>query len=698
VQQNIGEAHFRLGNNDQARIAYAESRQGFESAKDIGSAGRVLQGAAVNELVVGRFPAAEQAYNESITLCTSAKDPECIARAQVGLAFALAAQKRFDDAITWYGRSLISFNDLKMEDAGARARIGLAEAYYGKEQYEKAVEEAVSARRTGVALESDDVLWRALVSQARAERKLAKPVEALGTARAALLAVQRMAKAALDRPDQAVPRDTTIAFAIVALLQAEAGDAAGAFLTSEQMRAHALRSWLAPNERDISHGMTDAERDEERKLSMELTSLIVKRDRQKDLPKPDAALIEKLNASITEMTERRTAARQKLFTRLPDLETWRALGQPATVDDLTLLLDSPDKALIEFIVDEHDVVVIVGTGASTEESAMTITAHVVPMERQTLAERIVVALEGKHLTSVDAWRKGSVDLFKILPSDVLDRFALAKKIIVSPDDMLWRVPFEAMPIETHYLADQAIVTYAMSVASVIRVPPAPAPDPKAPIVAVAAPQLPDALVETLKSTAPTWTIRSADASTAEVQRITKQLAQEDAATEPAPIVLSGTDATSARLSSARDVVGPLHIAAPFRVNSGGPLFSPILLDRPFEARELFKMDPIASVAMFSDPAALSKRDGAEAAAIVNWAWRSAGTTSVIFRRWGVEPPSASLRPESDPRTEVIGKFYEELRAGKSAPDALHAARASVRATEEGRAPAAWAGWLIFAGR
>jgi hypothetical protein len=119
------------------------------------------------------------------------------------------------------------------------------------------------------------------------------------------------------------------------------------------------------------------------------------------------------------------------------------------------------------------------------------------------------------------------------------------------------------------------------------------------------------------------------------------------------------------------------------------LFSPILLDQPFEARELFKMDPIAAVAMFSDPASLSKRDGAEAAAIVNWAWRSAGTTSVIFRRWGGHDATAS---------EVIGKFYEELRAGKSAADALHAARASVRATEEGRAPAAWAGWLIFAGK
>jgi tetratricopeptide (TPR) repeat protein len=740
VLQHIGETHFRLGNNDQARAAFEQSRKDFESVKDIGNAGRVLQGGAVNELVMGRFPAAEQAYTDSIALCTSAKDAECIARGQVGLAFALAAQRRFDDAITWYRRSLISFNDLRMEEAAARARIGLAEAFYGKGEFEKALEEAINARRTGVALASDDLLWRALVSQAQAERKLANPMAALGTARAALLAVQRMAATALDRPDQAVPRDTTAAFATVALLQAEAGDAASAYVTAEQMRAHALRAWLAPNERDIARGMTGAERDEERKLAMELMSLLVKRDRQKDLPKPDATIIEKLDASIKEMTAQRTAARLRLFARLPDLRTWRALDQPATADDLTLLLDSPDKVLLEFVVDEHDVVIIVASRGEPGESPPQISTHVVPIERQALADRIVRVLDGKVLATVDAWRKGSAELFHLLPSDVVDRLTAAKSIVVSPDDVLWRVPFEAMPVTAVeagfsrrdlYLADRATVTYTTSVGAAVRVPAAPAVDPKAPVIAVASPQLAEGMLETLKATSPTWMIRRAETANTEVERITR------GASEPGPIVLSGVEATRDRLMAARKSIGPLHIAAPFRVNSAGPLFSPILLAAPesgsrepeagrsqnpeagsrkpeaarslepeagsrepeagksrepeagLEARDLFKMDPLASAVMFSDPAALSKRDAAAAAGIVHWAWRSSGTTSVIFRRWGGEDASA---------TEVIGNFYEELRAGKSAPEALEAARATVRATESGRAPGAWAGWLVFAGR
>lgn len=706
VLQSVGDVHFRLGNTDQARAAFAESRKHYENAKDIGNAGRVLQATALNELVAAQFPAGEKAYTESISLCTAAKDSECIGRAQVGLAFALAAQQKFDDAISWYRRSLITFNDLNMQDAMARARIGLAEALLGKGEHAKAFEEAVAARHTAIALASDDLLWRALVSQARAERKLEKPVESLGTAKAALLAVQRMAGAALDRPGTAVPRDTTAAYATVAILQAEANDAAGALATAEAMRAHSLRIALAANERDIARGMTDEERASERQFATGLTTLIVKRDRQKELPKPEEAAIEKLDAAIADLTGKRNAWREQLFSRLPELKIWRGLAPAATLDDLTLLLDTTGKALLQFIVDQHDTLVIAATGSSGDDpngvTPPQVTAHVVAIERQELAERIGRALDGKALASVILWQKESADLFSILPAEVVDRLAAAKSIIVVPDDVLWRVPFEAMPVETGFLADRASVAYAASIGALTSVPPAQPTDPNAPVVIVAAPELPPQVLEKLKTTAPTWAIRPAEAAMAEVERITS------APGDNPPIVLTGADATEGQLKRA----SALHVGAPFRINSAGPLFSPILLTPPppvieegepaikeeepappvdaeLETRDLFNMDAPGASVMFSDPAALSKRNAAEAAATVHWAWRSAGTTTTIFRRWGGNDAAAN---------EVIAKFYEELRAGKSAAEALSTARASVRATEAGGVPAAWAGWLVFSGK
>ncbi|HEY0872479.1 MAG TPA: tetratricopeptide repeat protein, partial [Vicinamibacterales bacterium] len=338
--QGIGEIHFRLGNTEQARAAFEESRTSYESIKDVGSAGRVWQGTAVNELAAGRFPDAEKAYASSIKLCTAADDGECIARAQVGLAFALAAQQKYGEAIAWYQQSILSFDALKMTDPSARAKIGLAEALAGSKEYIDALNQASLAGKMGVELQSDDLLWRALVSQARAERKLGRPADALATARAAVLAVERMAAEALDRPGQAVPRDTSAAYATLAVLQAEAGDARGAFTTAEAMRTHRLRSDLAANERDIARGMSEAERAEERAFAAELTTLFVRRDREKALPKPDAARIEKLESAVEDAIGRRNAWRAGLFTRLPELEIWRGLAPPATADDLTRLLDA----------------------------------------------------------------------------------------------------------------------------------------------------------------------------------------------------------------------------------------------------------------------------------------------------------------------------------------------------------------------
>ena len=89
---------------------------------------------------------------------------------------------------------------------------------------------------------------------------------------------------------------------MLALLQAEDGDAAAAFESAERMRAHDLRVLLAPGERDISRGMTDREREEERTLAGELVSLHAQLSRERGLPKPDAARIARLDTAIAEAT------------------------------------------------------------------------------------------------------------------------------------------------------------------------------------------------------------------------------------------------------------------------------------------------------------------------------------------------------------------------------------------------------------
>jgi CHAT domain-containing protein len=288
-------------------------------------------------------------------------------------------------------------------------------------------------------------------------------------------------------------------------------------------------------------------------------------------------------------------------------------------------------------------------------------------------------------------------------------------VIVSPDGVLGRVPFEAMPVGDRFLADRVHVSYATSLASLAQ-PRASTPAEGAPALIVHSPALAEAVVEELKTTAPSWTLRSPEAAAAEAAKIAPEGA------EPTPVVLSGASATFSSVVSgfsrnpvpsgfSRNPVASglsrntpfsaLHLAAPFRVNSASPLFSPLLLAAPLieeeeepspdvrtelTVRDVFTLAALAPAVMISDPAALARRDAASTLAPIDWAWRSAGASTLILRRWdGNDETAASL----------IGRYYEEMRKGKSSADAFETARAAVRASRTGRAPAAWAGWLLL---
>jgi CHAT domain-containing protein len=81
------------------------------------------------------------------------------------------------------------------------------------------------------------------------------------------------------------------------------------------------------------------------------------------------------------------------------------------------------------------------------------------------------------------------------------------------------------------------------------------------------------------------------------------------------------------------------------------------------------------------------RDSAAALPPLHWAWNAAGAPALLVRRWGgVEDRSAAL----------LQRFYEQLRNGTAPSAALQAARASIRAEDGGRAPGAWAGWILVA--
>jgi CHAT domain-containing protein len=695
--QSIGEIHLRLGNLDIARPLFDQSRAHFESTKDLPNVGRVWQAAALTDLIASRFLAAEQGYGKSAAACGAAADAECVARAAVGLAFAQASQAHFTEAIATYRKAIDAFTALRMPEDAARAEVGLSQALLGSMDPAGALEAAGRARQQGLAIGEDDVVWRAAVAEARALRRSGQTTRAMSAARDGVAAVARLTQLAADRPNEFVAADTVAAYAVLAILQAETADAAGAFATVEQRRTHGLRVALARNERDITRGMTSAEREEERASAGELVSLRLRLDHERRLPKSDPARVARLEQDAAAATAARKTQQQRLFERLPDLRAWRGLVVPVGADEALKALGPDGTIAVEFVIDDDALLAVLAE--RTGENAAFL-AKVTSISRQVLAERIARAVDPAALRSVDAWREAAAELVTAIPPEVFDRLASAPRAIVVPDDVLWRVPFEALPVKAGELADRTTVVYAGSLTSLRRAPEAAASSGSVPLLVVGSPELPAATRERVKATAPGWTLRPTDSADAEVRAVSVPFM------EPPASILSGAAATEAAVRAQAPAASALHFAAPFRMNGASPLFSPILLaveparppdagmqaahvaenDGLLETREIMNLDLRAAVAVFSDGAATSMRDAAAAADPVRWAWRAAGVPSIVMSRWAGDEGAGSA---------LLAEFYKRFVAGEKPDAALQGARSALRGREDTRAPYYWAGWMVI---
>ena len=688
--KSMGDIQFRLGNLDLARLRLDLARTHFEALRDMPNVGRVWHAIGLTDLVATRFAQAEQDYRSSIAACSTGGEPfqdgDCAARGFVGVGFAQAAQQHYEDAVSSYRRGMASFLARKQPEDAARAEIGLSQALYGSKDYPAALAAATHAAGEAVGLKKDDVLWRALVVQARANRRLGNAERAMEAARDAVAAVRRLMAGFEELPAEPVPADTAGAFAVLATLQAESGDADGAFATVEQRRAHALRIALASTERDIHPGMTEAERDEERRLTVAVVSIAAQIRNEVQLPRPDGVRIARLGERLAAAKAARTEVRQKIFGRLPALALWRGLGASASAAEALAAFAEPPPLIVEFVVSEDDLLAVVIEPAA--EGTLKTRAYLSHVESHTVAQRVTHALDPATLRSADAWRDAAAEVVKLVPAAAWTAMGNAPRVLIVPDDVLWHVPFEALPFEGQVLGDKTAIRYVASVTSLL--PPAATPAPPSTLLAVASPELTAAEKERMTATAPDWIVRGSDASEAEARAVVRALGAESEG------MMSGATATEAAFRTRAPGAGWIHVAAPFRVNGASPLFSPVLLggdpaavssenDGVLEAREMFDLTLHARAVVLTDGAALSMRAAAPAIDVVAWAWRAAGVSSIVVPRWSASRESSA---------GLLEEFYTQIRGGASIEVALQRARAAIRAREDTHAPVHWAGWML----
>jgi tetratricopeptide (TPR) repeat protein len=685
--EGIGELYFRVNNADRARAAFEEARKLYDA--DAEGAGRVMSMLGVTELVAGRFDAALAAYTESRAKFEAAKHGDGVAHGWVGIGFSQTARRKYAEAIAAYRTAIDLFTTLNNEDGVARASLGLSRAQSGDGNDTGALESA--ARVTAIAdrIKSDDLLWRGAERAGEALRKLGKLDEARQAFTRAIDAIGRLAA---DAPVNVEARgnltDSASAWAGLALTLTAQGDAAGALAATEARRAHLRRVALAAFQHDVAPGVTPDELTDEQNIVRDIIATRAQLRAEAQSAKRDQTRVERLGQQLTELAARRADQQARLYARLPELSLWRGLPQPAMdAPEIADLVPGAAGLLVTYVITDEDLLVVT---AARGDNGLDVTARSAPIDRRAFADALAAAMQPDVLHNADTWRTRAAPLTAALLTPIAARLAGRDRIVIIADDLLWKVPFEALPLNDGDLASAASVTYATSLAALaveMRQGALPA-QPSA--VFVAAPAIGDAVREQLQMVVPGWQEPDAAAALAAAQAGAKPYGET-------PALRSGADANEAAVRDALGASDVLHLQAPLLVSGTTPLLSSIILARDpaaaapgddgrFEAREWFARPGRARVLVLPDGSAFGAAGVGNAMDAIAWAAGAAGISTLIVGRWPTEGFDADA---------ITAAFHAKLAAGTPVAKAWHDTVAAAR--ERASAPAAWAGVRFIGG-
>ena len=690
--ESIGELYFRIGNTDTARTNIDEARKLSET--DPGALGRLASTLGLIELVAGRYEAALAAYTESRTRYEQAKAPDGVAAAWVGIGFSEAAREKWTDAIAAYKTAIRLFEAQKLNEESGRAWLGLSLAQTGLKDYPAALASAVKVRGIAQVMKSEDLAWRGAVRAGEALRKLKRIDEARAAFQEAIATINPLAADAPVNPDRRRQLDESAdAWTGLAMALAAKGDAAGALAAAEARRAHIRRVHLAAFQRDITRGATPEEQAEEQTIVRELISTRAQVRAAERARKPDPARVEKLLQQLASLTTRRTEQQARLYARLPELEDWRGLRSTPMTDSIGTLVPGADGLLVEYLLGDDELLVL---SIARGETSPDIAAALVPINRRELADQISKALLPATLADAVAWKQAAEPLSATLLASLHSRLTGRRHAIVVPDDLLWKVPFEALPTADGVLASKVRVTYATSLATLAAQYKAIAASPSERVTAaiVAAPVIPTEIRTQIVLTQPAWKEPDAEVVRAAAETLGRVYGESAA-------MHVGPDATEPSMRTAFTKADVLHVAAPFQVSGATPLLSYLVVGRApettdpptpqtpqnrldndgrWEMRELFREKLRTQVLVVPDGSSFASAGSGGAMDTVAWAAAASGIASVVVGRW----PMDGFTPNA-----LVRAVHTDLAKGRPIGEAWAAAVTAARAT--GDAPAAWSG-------
>jgi tetratricopeptide (TPR) repeat protein/CHAT domain-containing protein len=655
IQGSIGLTRAHQGNYEAALQSYRKALAEFEKSANKIDAARALSLIGNVYFAQADYEAALGSYRRALSIREETDDKAGQGDILAGMGTTFLRQRNYPEALDSYETALKLFDSLGQKERMTDILTRVAETFIAQGEYTKGLNAAGSAANLAKQLDNQDLLWFAQMLTGRAQRGLEHPADAEKAFNASIATVeaQRAQPLGVGESDHS---SNLPYLSIIDLLmnQHRPGEA---FDFAERAKAQFIIEMLRNSNAIPAKGLTAQEQEDERRLIGEAASLDMQLDRELQLRSANEARRSKLHDRLQQAQKAYAEFRQKLFAAHPQLKVERGEANPLSVDEMSSLIDA-QTALIEYTITDRNVYLFALTldpvspkRGATRKPALGLNLKVYPLDlsNNDLVSKIREFEQQLESRGPD-FGHASRELYDLLLKPADAQLLLKTKLIVVPDGVLWRLPFEALAqADDFYLIDQMQVSYAPTICALreIRETKRPVTRGKPTLLAFGNPHLSDDFVKRFELGYP-----GVKLTTTSDENDLKQIGA---------IIISSPDATEERFKSDIAHAGIIQVGAPGLIDEVSPLSSFIALGRGdvkqsdgfLQAREIMNLQTDASLVVLPKMQQTNSFTGSGMLANA-WAWFVAGPTDTLVSRWDVD---------SAARSQFVNGFYSRKKFG-----------------------------------
>jgi CHAT domain-containing protein len=523
----------------------------------------------------------------------------------------------------------------------ARAKEALASVLLDLKQPAEALRVILDAVDAARRSESPAVLFPVLTTLGRIYDVSGKPDEAGAALDEAIGLVENLRAAAPGDPValEAVLKEGHPVFQEKVRHLLAAGKVEQALIWVEKAKARVLNDLVLRGHLDERSAMSGDEAREERRLYAAVSRTAADRKRGVD--------------AISELE----TFRRELYGHHPELALQRADFAPAGPAEWRKMLPGPHSALVDFFQLRDGIAVFLVREQDVRVVRLKIGAA--PLATQIRAYRDQLAARDVNYTAA------ARSLYHDLVAPVIAALPGADKWILSPDGILWELPFHTLLapdgkhlLETHALSYTPSLTALWAIRQREQKTGAPALD----LLAVGNPALPQAEEE--------------------VRRIAQMYSAGKT------VALTGGDASQNRFRDQAPRAGIIHVATHAQLNASNPMYSTIALNPgTLPASEILRMPLRARLAVLSAcETGRGKSAQGEELLGMGWALTGAGAAASVVSHWKVDSATTET---------LMVALHRNLRKSMPAAEALRRAELEVRGQQGSRNPFYWAAFMVL---